>query len=242
MPLRARDAGVEDAPLQGVNHRAVLAVHAEGGAQGPQGPEHLEGLRVIEPQMVVGKVGLEAADALLSHAGEVGAVALVPFGERHVKGIVGRAGAVGTTVPLGKGVGHGHAAVGRCVVHDRGGAAAGRRARARLEAVGRPVHAGPALHVRVGVDETGKHPAARNVIDLVALGGLEVHCDAHHLVSLERHVAVAKTLGAHERAVLDDDHSNHLLSARPAGRAGPPRAQLSSQGRRRSRQPEDSKQ
>jgi len=181
-------------------------VDAHGAPERLEGLEELERLGVVEPQVVVGKVGLERADATLAYDGEVRTVALVPLGKRHVEGVVCRAGAVGALVPLVEGVGHRDASVGRGVVHDRRGTATRGRARARLEAVGRPVDARPALHVRVRVNEAGEHPAPAGVIDLVALGRLDRAGDAHHLVCLERDVSPTQAVGAHERAALDDDH------------------------------------
>ena len=144
-----------------------------------------------------------------------------------MEGVVGRAGAVGAAVPLGEGVGHGHAAVGRGVVDDRGGAAAGSGPRARLEAVGRPVHARPALHVRVGVDEAREDPAAARVKDLVALDGLDVGRNARDLVARKRHVSHADALGRDQRAALDDDHATISSVPAPQGvRARPMRARL----------------
>ena len=158
--------------LQFIHQRAVLAMHAQDTAQALELLEHLERLGIVQAQVVIGKVGLERRYARLAHGRKVGAVALVPLGECHMKGVVCRAGAVGAAMPLGQGIGHGHATIGRRVVHDGRRTAAGSRARAGLKAIGRPIHAGPALHVRVAVDKAGKHPAARGILDGIALGRL----------------------------------------------------------------------
>ena len=156
--------------------------------------------------MIIGEVCLERADARLAHRCEVGAVALVPLGQRHMEGIVGRAGAVGAAVPFGEGIGHRHTAVGRGVVDDRRGAAARRGARARLEAVGCPIHTGPALHMGVPVDKTGEDPAIGGVLDDIAGGGLDPGGDLHDLIAVHGKVRTPQTLRRHQRTVLDDDH------------------------------------
>ena len=156
--------------------------------------------------MIVGKVGLERRYARLAHGRKIGAVALVPLGKRHMEGIVGGAGAVSAMMPLGKGIGHGHAAIGRRVVHNGRRAAAGSRTRTGLKAICRPIHASPALHVRVAVDKAGKHPAARGILDGIALARLDCRGNPHNLVALHGKIGATKPLGRHERAVFDDDH------------------------------------
>ena len=128
-----------------------------------------------------------------------------------MKSVVCRAGAVGAMMPLGQGIRHGHAAIGRRVVHNGRRAAAGSRARAGLKAIGRPIHAGPALHVRVAVDKAGKHPTVGGVLDGIALARLDCRGNPHNLVALHGKIGAAKPLGRHERTVFDDDHNCSLL-------------------------------
>ena len=109
-------------------------------------------------------------------------------------------------MPLGKGIRHGHAAVGRGVVYDGRRAAAGSRARAGLKAIGRPIHTGPALHVRMGIDKAGEHPAARGILDGIALARLDRRGNSRNLVALHGKVGATKPLGRHERAIFDNDH------------------------------------
>ena len=206
MALGPVDTLLKHALLQLIHQRAVLAMHAQDTAQALEFLEHLERLGIVQAQVIVGKVGLERRYARLAHGRKVGAVALVPLGECHMKGVVCRAGAVGAAMPLGQGIGHGHATIGRRVVHNGRRTAAGSRARAGLKAIGRPIHAGPALHVRVAVDKAGKHPAARGILDGVDLGRLNRRGDPHDLIALHGKIGAAKPLGRHERAVFDDDH------------------------------------
>ena len=123
-----------------------------------------------------------------------------------MKSVVCRAGAVSAMMPLGKGIGHGHAAIGRRVVHDGRRTAAGSRTRTGLKAIGRPIHASPALHVRVAVDKAGEHPTVRGILDGIALARLDCRGNPHNLVALHGKIGAAKPLGRHERAVFDDDH------------------------------------
>ena len=206
MTLGPMDPLLKHALLQLIHQRTVLAMHAQDTANTLELLEHLERLGIVQAQVVIGKVGLKRRHARLAHGREVGAVALVPLGECHMKGVVGRAGSVGAAMPLGQGIGHSHAAIGRRVVHDGRRAAAGSRARAGLKAIGCPIHAGPALHVRVAVDKAGKHPAARGILDGIALGRLNRRGDPHDLIALHSKIGAAKSLWRHERAVFDDDH------------------------------------
>ena len=206
MALGPVDTLLKHALLQRVDQRTVLAMHAEHAAHALELLQHLECLGVVQAQMVVGKVGLKRRHTRLAHGRKIGAVALIPLGERHMKSVVCRAGAVGAAMPLGQGIGHGHAAIGRRVVHNGRRAAAGSRARAGLKAIGRPIHASPALHVRVAVDKAGKHPAARGILDGIALGRLNRRGDPHDLIALHGKIGAAKSLWRHERAVFDDDH------------------------------------
>ena len=128
-----------------------------------------------------------------------------------MKGVVSRAGSVGAVMPLGQGIGHGHAAIRRRVVHNGRRTAAGSRARAGLKAIGCPIHAGPALHVRVAVDKAGKHPTVRGILDGIALGRLNRRGDPYNLIAIHGKIGAAKPLGRHERAVFDDDHNCSLL-------------------------------
>ena len=163
MALGPVDTLLKHALLQLIHQRTVLAMHAQYAANTLEFLQHLERLGIVQAQMIVGKVGLERRYARLAHGREVGAVALVPLGECHMKGVVGRAGSVGAAMPLGQGIGHGHAAIGRRVVHDGRRTAAGSRTRTGLKAIGRPIHAGPALHVRVAVDKA-QQPAASSTV------------------------------------------------------------------------------
>ena len=206
MPLGSMNPLLVHALLKFIHQRAVLAMHAQDTAQVLELLQHLECLGIVQAQVVVGKVGLKRRNARLAHSREIGAVALIPLGECHMKSVVCRAGAVGAVVPLGKGIGHGHAAVGRGVVHDGRRTAAGSRTRAGFKAIGCPIHASPALHVRVAVDKAGKHPAARGVLDGIALGRFNRRGNPHNLVALHGKIGAAKPLGRHERAVFDDDH------------------------------------
>ena len=70
-------------------------------------------------------------------------------------------------MPLIKRFGQRHALVLRGVVHNRGGTSAGSGARSRLKAVGRPIHARPALHVRVGINEARKYVFASDIDNVV---------------------------------------------------------------------------
>ena len=193
--------------LQRIHQRAVLAMHAQHATQALELLEHLERLGIVQAQMVVGKVGLERRHARLAHGRKVATVTVIPLGKRHMKGVVGRASSVGAVMPLGQGVGHGHAAIGRRVVHDGRRTAAGSRARAGLKAIGRPVHAGPALHVRMSIDKAGKHPTARGVLHGITLARLYRRGDPNDLVAIHGKVGAAKPLGRHECAVFDDDHN-----------------------------------
>ena len=206
MALGPVDTLLKHALLQLIHQRTVLAMHAQYAANTLELLQHLERLGIVQAQMVVGKVGLERRYARLAHGRKVGTVALIPLGECHMKSVVGRAGSVGTPVPLGQGIGHGHAAIGRGVVHNGRRAAAGSRTRTGLKAIGRPVHAGPALHVRVAVDKAGKHPTVGGVLDGIALARLDCRGNPHNLVTLHGKIGAAKPLGRHERAVFDDDH------------------------------------
>ena len=88
MALGAGDAGVEHALLQAVDERAVLAVNAQDAVERLQGLEDLEGVGVVQAQVVIGEVGLERADPALAHDGEVATVLLAPLGQGHVEGVV----------------------------------------------------------------------------------------------------------------------------------------------------------
>jgi len=211
MALGPVDTLLKHALLQRVDQRAVLAMHAQDTAHALELLQHLERLGIVQAQMVVGKVGLKRRYARLAHGREVGAIALVPLGERHMKGVVGRAGSVGAAMPLGQGIGHGHAAIGRRVVHNGRRAAAGSRARAGLKAIGCPIHAGPALHVRVPIDKAREHPAARSILDGIALGRLNRRGNPYDLIAIHGKIGAAKPLGRHECAVFDDDHNCSLL-------------------------------
>ena len=181
-------------------------MHAQDTAHALELLQYLERLGIVQAQVVIGKVGLKRRHARLAHGRKVGAVALIPLGKRHMEGIVGGAGAVSAMMPLGKGIGHGHAAIGRRVVDDGRGTAAGSRTCAGLKAIGRPVHAGPALHVRVPIDKAREHPTARGILDGIALARLNRRGNPHNLVALHGKIGAAKPLGRHERAVFDDDH------------------------------------
>ena len=207
MPLGSMNPLLVHALLKFIHQRAVLAMHAQDTAQVLELLQHLECLGIVQAQVVVGKVGLKRRNARLAHSREIGAVALIPLGECHMKSVVCRAGAVGAMMPLGKGIGHGHAAIGRRVVHDGRRTAAGSRTRTGLKAIGRPIHASPALHVRVAVDKAGKHPAARGILDGIALARLDCRGNPHNLIALHGKIGAAKPLGRHERAVFDDDHN-----------------------------------
>ena len=207
MALRPVDTLLKRALLQRVDQRAVLAMHAQDTAHALELLQHLECLGIVQAQVVIGKVGLKRRNARLAHSREIGAVALIPLGECHMKSVVCRAGSVGAAMPLGQGIGHGHAAVGRGVVHDGRGATAGSRARAGLKAIGCPIHAGPALHVRVAVDKAGEHPTVGGVLDGIALARLDCRGNPHNLIALHGKIGAAKPLGRHERAVFDDDHN-----------------------------------
>ena len=206
MALRPVDTLLVHALLQLVHERAVFAMHAQDTANTLELLEHLERLGVVQAQVVIGKVGLKRRHARLAHGRKIGAVALVPLGECHMEGVVGRAGAVGAMMPLDQGIGHGHAAIGRRVVHNGRRAAAGSRACAGLKAIGCPIHAGPALHVRVAVDKAGEHPTVGSVLDGIALARLDCRSNPHNLVALHGKIGAAKPLGRHERAVFDNDH------------------------------------
>ena len=206
MPLGPMNPLLVHALLQLIHQRTVLAMHAQYAANTLELLEHLERLGIVQAQMIVGKVGLKRRYARLAHSRKIGAVAFIPLGECHMKGVVGRAGSVGTAMPLGQGIGHGHAAVGRRVVHDGRRTAAGSRTRAGFKAIGCPIHAGPALHVRVAVDKAGKHPAARGVLDGIVGARLNRRGNPHDLIALHGKIGAAKPLGRHERAVFDDDH------------------------------------
>ena len=211
MALGPMDTLLKHALLQCIHQRAVLAMHAQHAAQAFELLEHLERLGIVQAQMVVGKVGLERRHTRLAHGQKVGTVAVVPLGKRHMKGVVGRAGSIGAMMPLGKGVGQRHAAIGRRIIHNGRGAAASSRARAGLKAVGRPVHAGPALHVRVAIDKAGKHPAARSILHDVVLARLNLRGNPHDFVAIHGKIGAAKPLGRHQRAVFDDDHNCSYL-------------------------------
>ena len=81
--------------------------------------------------------------------------------------IVGGTGTVGAPVPLIKRFGQRHALVLRSIVHNRGGSSAGSGARSRLKAVGRPIHARPALHVRVSINEAWEYVFAGDIDNAV---------------------------------------------------------------------------
>ena len=206
MPLGPMNPLLVHALLQLIHQRTVLAMHAQYAANTLELLEHLERLGIVQAQMIVGKVGLKRRYARLAHSRKIGAVAFIPLGECHMKGVVGRAGSVGTAMPLGQGIGHGHAAISRRVVHDGRRTAAGSRTRAGLKAIGRPVHAGPALHVRVPIDKAREHPTVRGVLDGIVLTRLNRRGNPHNLVALHGKIGAAKPLGRHERAVFDDDH------------------------------------
>ena len=206
MPLGSMNPLLVHALLQLIHQRTVLAMHAQYAANTLELLEHLERLGIVQAQMIVGKVGLKRRYARLAHSRKIGAVAFIPLGECHMKGVVGRAGSVGTAMPLGQGIGHGHAAISRRVVHDGRRTAAGSRTRAGFKAIGCPIHAGPALHVRVAVDKAGKHPAARGVLDGIVRARLNRCGNPHNLIALHGKIGAAKPLGRHERAVFDDDH------------------------------------
>ena len=206
MPLGSMNPLLVHALLKFIHQRAVLAMHAQDTAKVLELLQHLECLGIVQAQVVIGKVGLKRRYARLAHSREIGAVALIPLGECHMKGVVGRAGSVGTAMPLGKGVGHGHAAIGRRVVHDGRRTAAGSRTRAGFKAIGCPIHASPALHVRVAVDKAGEHPTVRGVLDGIVLARLNRRGNPHDLVALHGKIGAAKPLWHHERAVFDDDH------------------------------------
>ena len=100
MALGPVDTLLKHALLQRVDQRAVLAMHAQDTAQALELLQHLERLGIVQAQMVVGKVGLKRRHARLAHGRKIGAVALIPLGECHMKGVVGGAGAVGAMMPL----------------------------------------------------------------------------------------------------------------------------------------------
>ena len=206
MALGPVDALLKHALLQLIHQRTVLAMHAQDTAHALELLQHLERLGIVQAQVVIGKVGLKRRHARLAHGRKIGAVAFIPLGECHMKSVVGRAGSVGAAMPLGQGIGHGHAAIGRRVVHNGRRAAAGSRARAGLKAIGCPIHAGPALHVRVAVDKAGEHPTVSSVLDGIALARLDCRGNPHNLVAIHGKIGAAKPLGCHKRAVFDDDH------------------------------------
>lgn len=211
MALGSMNLLLVHALLQLIHQRTVLAMHAQNAANTLELLQHLERLGIVQAQMIVGKVGLKRRHARLANGRKIGAIALVPLGECHMKSVVSRAGSIGTPVPLGKGIGHGHAAIGRRVVHDGRRTAAGSRTRTGLKAIGRPIHASPALHVRVAVDKAGEHPTVGGVLDGIALGRLNRRGDPHDLIAIHGKIGAAKPLGRHERAVFDDDHNCSLL-------------------------------
>lgn len=150
MALGSMNLLLVHALLQLIHQRTVLAMHAQNAANTLELLQHLERLGIVQAQMIVGKVGLKRRHARLANGRKIGAIALVPLGECHMKSVVSRAGSIGTPVPLGKGIGHGHAAIGRRVVHDGRRTAAGSRTRTGLKAIGRPIHASPALPCACG--------------------------------------------------------------------------------------------
>ncbi len=100
MPLGSMNPLLVHALLQFIHQRAVLAMHAQDTAQALELLQHLECLGIVQAQVVVGKVGLKRRHARLAHGRKIGAVALIPLGECHMKSVVCRAGAVGAMMPL----------------------------------------------------------------------------------------------------------------------------------------------
>ena len=201
VPLRPRDAALEHAALQLVHQGAVLAVHAQDAVERLDRLEHLHGLGIVQAQVVVGKVRLERGDARVAHEVNLLPRVLVPVRDRHVERVVRGARAVRTLVPRVQRLRQGHAAVLRGVVHDRGGASTRSRARARLEAVRRPVHSGPALHVRVRVYKAREHPAPDHVEHLAAVQLRRVQAARHHVrdaLALKHHVTREHALRRHQ--------------------------------------------
>ena len=177
---------------------------------------------------VVSQVQFEGADTRAEHLLNFRTRALIPVGNRHMKGVIARATAIRLGVPRFKRVREGVPPVLRGEVHHGGGAANQRGARAGGEIIRRNGDAVIHVKMRMPVDEAGKNQQTRRVQHLVSRLGINAGAKAGDFAALHAQVGVRNALLRNQRAVLNEQHARHLISlilssaARIRAPSGPP--------------------
>ena len=202
MAFGAGNACRYHAPLHLVDKSTVFAMDAQNTVNIADTLKHLKRLGVIQAQMIVGKVCLERHNSGITHNLHISLGLIVPIGNGHVERIVGGAGTVGAPVPLIKRFSQRHALVLRGVVHNRGGSSTGSGTRSCLKAVSRPIHTRPALHVRMGIDETREYVFAGGIDNTVICARLVRTSHLDDLLAIQHQIARKDAFRQHKKAVL----------------------------------------
>ncbi len=165
MELRRDVPPREQALRDPANHVVVLGVHHHQRAFFAGNGHHIEQLRVVELQLVVGHVDLERRDAGSDRSWQIDRQGLlVGIGQDQVEGVIDHRLRCGPLCVVGDDLRDALSAMLDRERQDRRRPAECGRHGSRVEVVGaHEAHAGHLFDVNVAVDAAGEHPAARGI-------------------------------------------------------------------------------
>ena len=181
----------------------VFTVYADDAVLRGSAPERVIDRAVVHAHGVVHHVHFKGSYALPDHGRDLADARVVPLRNRHVEPIV-TAAALRLFVPQVEGVLHGHAAVLRCKIQHRGGAAQHRRPRAGNKVVRRDRRSQVEIEMGMRINKAGHDIAARSVdTDVVRLPNLRR--DPQNGSVLRQHIRRNRAAVAHNQTVSDQD-------------------------------------